>query len=279
MTKTWTGLSVANSFWIPLKRKSYQSMRTWPGGNSMAWSPNSTSPILAEAGVAADLDQELLAVARGVVAAVGFDAHVIAKRAVEEDVVPAADVERWDLDVGEVLFDGPLLPIGVVTRVGKPIEVVGGDGFRDVRAGRESFVIEGGELRERKRGGADEGVGVLFNFAPHRVGGELSGPVLIEPLFERAAVIGPVRMVIAGCHGGHYAGEVRRLRDRGEHLRGADVGAAGHADFAIRIRKRSGPFDGVVAVGDLVPEGVELAVGGVTAADVLHDHDVAVRGD
>ena len=70
-----------------------------------------------------------------------------------------------------------------------------------------------------------------------------------------------------------------RVRDRGEHLRGADVGAAGHADFAVRIGKSGGPFDSVVAVGDFVAEGVELAVGGVAAADVLHDHDVAVRGD
>ena len=118
----------------------------------------------AEAGVAADLNQEFLAVARGVVAAVGFDAHVIAERAVEEDVVPAADVECGDLDVGEVLFDGPLLPVGVVGRMREPVEIIRCDCARDRGAGGELFVIEGGEVGEGKRRRCRRGRWCLFRF-------------------------------------------------------------------------------------------------------------------
>ena len=66
-----------------------------------------------------------------------------------------------------------------------------------------------------------------------------------------------------------------RRRDRRQELRRADVGTAKHADFAVRVRQRRGPFDGVVAVVQFVLEGVELALGLITAANVLCDDDVA----
>ena len=65
---------------------------------------------------------------------------------------------------------------------------------------------------------------------------------------ERAALVGPVRVVVAGRHDRADAGQVRRMGDRGEHLRGAHVGATEHADLAIGIRQRRRPLHRVVAV-------------------------------
>ena len=70
---------------------------------------------------------------------------------------------------------------------------------------------------------------------------------------------------------------MRWVADGCEHLRGSNVGPAEHADFAVRIRQRGSPFDGVVAVVGLVFEGIPLALGGVAAAHILHDDEVATR--
>ena len=67
------------------------------------------------------------------------------------------------------------------------------------------------------------------------------------------------------------------MADRSEHLRGADIGTAQHADLAVRMRQCGGPLHRVVAIIDLVLEGVPLAVGGVAAAHILHHHHEAAR--
>ena len=68
------------------------------------------------------------------------------------------------------------------------------------------------------------------------------------------------------------------MGDGGEILRRAHVGAAEHADFAVRIGQCRGPLDGVVAVVSFIFEGIPFAFGGVSAADVLSDDDVAAGG-
>ena len=85
-------------------------------------------------------------------------------------------------------------------------------------------------------------------------------------------------MVVRCGDNGADAGEVRRVADGCEHLRSSHVGPAEHADFAVGIRQGGGPFDGVVAVVGLVFEGIPLALGGVAAAHILHDDQVAARG-
>ena len=85
-------------------------------------------------------------------------------------------------------------------------------------------------------------------------------------------------MIVAGGDDGADAGKMRRMSDGGQHLRGADVGAATHADLAVGIGQRGRPLHRVVAVIRFVLEGVPLAVGGVAAADVLNDDDVAASG-
>src|SRR6201998_1226392 len=69
-----------------------------------------------------------------------------------------------------------------------------------------------------------------------------------------------------------------RTRDGSEQLRGTDVRAAEHADFAVRLRQGRGPFDGVVAVLRFVAEGIPLAFGGESSADVLNHDEIAASG-
>src|SRR5205823_4144816 len=75
-------------------------------------------------GMAADLNQQSLTVARGFRSAVRLDAHVVAQRAGEKNVVPSADMQSGNLDIREMFFDRPLFPIGVVIWMREPVEIV-----------------------------------------------------------------------------------------------------------------------------------------------------------
>ena len=205
-------------------------------------------------------------------------ADVVAQRATLEDVVPGGDVERRNLDVLEVFFDGPLLPVAVVVGVGGPIDEVGREGAREVCTASRGVDIEDGVLREGQHVAADEGVGIVTDRAIERVLREAGAPRLVEPLFECAALVGPVFVIVAGGDDGADAGEMRGMADGGEHLRGAYVGSAPHADFAVGGWQRGGPFDGVETVFSFVLEGIPLALGGIAAADILNDDEVSACG-
>ena len=73
--------------------------------------------------------------------------------------------------------------------------------------------------------------------------------------------------------------EVRRLLDRRLPLREPDVGAADHAHLAVRPRLCRRPLHRVVAVGRLLPHGVELALRAVAAPGVLVEGRVAALGE
>jgi len=96
-------------------------------------------------------------------------------------------------------------------------------------------------------------------------------------LFKGAALVGPAVVIVAGGNHGTYTGEMRRMSRGGEHLRGTDVGTAEHANLAVGIRKGGDPLDGVVAVFGFVDEGIPVSLGGIAAANILDDHDVAAR--
>lgn len=102
-------------------------------------------------------------------------------------------------------------------------------------------------------------------------------PGFVEPLFERAALIGPVAVIVTRGDDGANAREVRRMRDGGQHLRCAHIGSAQHSDSAIGVRERGGPFNGVVAVVRFVLEGVPFAVRRISPANILDDDDIPVR--
>src|SRR5258708_2890806 len=122
-----------------------------------------------------------------------------------------------------------------------------------------------------------ERVGGFAHAPVKRVLHQAGGPRLVEPLLERAALVGPAIVVIRRRHNSKASRQMRRRGDGGQHLRGAHVRSAEHADFAIRIRQRRGPFDGVVAVLAMMLERNPSARGGKTAAHILHDDDVAER--
>ena len=68
------------------------------------------------------------------------------------------------------------------------------------------------------------------------------------------------------------------MGDGREHLRRAHVGPGKHAHLAVGVGQRGDPLHGVVAVVGLVFEGIPLTLGGVAAAHILHNHQVATRG-
>ena len=85
-------------------------------------------------------------------------------------------------------------------------------------------------------------------------------------------------VVVEAGDAGHHALQRGRLRHRGAPLGLGVVRAPEHPDADRPSPGARPPMHRVVAVVELLLARGELAVGGVAAADVLHDDDVAVRG-
>ena len=113
--------------------------------------------VAAAAGVAADRDEQVLAGAGSVISGVRLEAEVVAQRAALKDVVPGGDGERGNLDVLEVFFDGPLLPVAVVFSVGGPVEEIWGESLGEFCARTRLGNVEDGKLRERQNVDARRG--------------------------------------------------------------------------------------------------------------------------
>ncbi len=169
--------------------------------------------------MAADADNEVLVLARSFVAGVRHEAHVVAEGSALEDVIPGRDGEGWDLDVGVVLVDGPLLPVAVVGAVIEPIQKVGGKVAGQRRAIRDGRDVEDGIVLEGENGAADEGVGALTEVRLAVSLGEERGPRFVEPLVEGAALVGPVLVIVAGGDNGAYSGQMGRMAYCRQHLR------------------------------------------------------------
>src|SRR5712664_2615388 len=87
-------------------------------------------------------------------------------------------------------------------------------------------------IREWKNISPCQGIACSDRRAQQSVFCQSSRPVLAEPLFERAALIGPAVMVVRSRHIRRNSRKVWWMRNRGEKLRGSDVGAAKHSDFS-----------------------------------------------
>jgi hypothetical protein len=234
--------------------------------------------LAALSGMAANRDEEFLALACFFGGGTRFEPRVIAERAAEENIVPGGDVERGDADIGVVLFYGPTFPVIIVGGMHQPIEEIGGDDGGGSVRDRSRIEIENwvrGEGKCVDFPGRTENVLKLMG---EGVRGEPGGPRFVEPLLEGTALVCPAIVIIAGSDHRADACEVRRMSDGGEHLRSADVRPAKHADLAVRIRLSGNPLDGVVAVLGFVEEGVPVTVGSIPAANVLNEDDVAVGG-
>ena len=92
--------------------------------------------------------EQVLSGTGGFISGVSFEADVVAQRAALKDVVPGGDGERGDLDVLEVFFDGPLLPVVVVVSVGGPVEEIGRERLSEFCARMRLGDVEDGKLRE-----------------------------------------------------------------------------------------------------------------------------------
>jgi len=108
---------------------------------------------------------------------------------------------------------------------------------------------------------------------------ELLHPAQAGALVGAAGPLLRLRRVVEAGDAGHHALQRGRLRHRGTPLGLGVVGAAEHPDGAVRARHPGGPLHRVVPVVELLLARDELAVGGVAAADVLHDDHVARSGE
>ncbi len=130
----------------------------------------------------------------------------------------------------------------------EPIKIIGRDLSGGVGACGKRRVVEYRIVGEGKGGRGQQCVGVFRNQPPQRICGQLSRPILVKPLFERSALIRPAIVIVAGRYHWTDSRKVGRVSNRSQHLCGTDVRAAHHADFSVRVRQRSHPFDGIVAI-------------------------------
>src|SRR5262249_26654348 len=73
-------------------------------------------------GMSADRDKQILAASRGVIRALRFSSYVVPQRATLEDVVPRRNRQRRNADLGEMILDGPALPVIVIAWMRNPIQ-------------------------------------------------------------------------------------------------------------------------------------------------------------
>ncbi len=227
-------------------------------------------------GVAANNDEEALAVTGFCGGGVRFQTNIVTQRAAEKNVVPGSDVQSRHANIRVATFDGDALPILVVVGMREPTEEIGRKNGRG--GGRSgSGETENGITGEWERVFRPAGVGEFSDFAIEAVLCETGGPRFVEPLLKSSALIGPAIVIVAGGDNGTNTSEVGWVSGGREHLRGADVGAAEHANSSVRVWKRPRPFNGIVTVFGLVDEGTPFPFGSVAATNVLKDNDVAAH--
>src|SRR5437879_1457031 len=73
----------------------------------------------------ANVNEQALAVASCLTPSMRFQAHVVPQRAAEKDVVPSAHVVRGYLDPVVMIFNGPPLPVIVVSGMFEPVCKIG----------------------------------------------------------------------------------------------------------------------------------------------------------
>ena len=210
-------------------------------------------------------DEEAL-LAAGVGAAEGVDALEAGEGALEEDVVPGAEVEHGHVDGVEAAAAVDLVPVGAVVGVfevagevgsavlhaldpvgeGHVSVALGGEGLGEeaVLLGRVEVGLEGVHLLAGEAL-ALEGVAALEEGIGHH-------PAVLQ---GAAGVAGPALAVVGGAGDWGHRLQVGRGVGGELVLVGAEVGLADGADLAIAPGPSGEPLDGVVAVGALVAGG------------------------
>ena len=205
----------------------------------------------------------------------------VAQRPLDEDVVPAAEVQRRDVRLRRVLLGRDRVPERITVGVGEPLVVPGREPVEQVDAPQRPAPVEPLDVVHRGAHGGDLVVEVLAGGFPReqaREGERAQAPVQREAELERAALIDPALVVVGRGHvwrDRFECGNAVGPRHRRQPLGRADVGAAQHPDRAVRPGLGGAPGDRVLAVLLLGQERAPLALGVEPAAAVLHDHDVA----
>src|SRR5690606_3502940 len=103
-------------------------------------------------------------------------------------------------------------------------------------------------------------------------------PLEIEGEPPRSVLRDPVVIDARGCDARNDRYEMGWNGHRRQPLNGPFVGHPVHRDLAVRPTLLCGPLDRVVAVVDVVPEGLPLTARFIATANVLIHEDVAAPG-
>ena len=222
-------------------------------------------------------DDQALAGSRGLGGPVRAHAQEVADRAVVEDVVPAADVERWRGRRRVSLLRRDASPERVPLRVAEPFVVPGGVAVHGADSAQWAPAVELADGAAGLAQGRDlRGERLTVRFAGEECGDRerFYAPEEAEPELECAALVHPAFVVVRPRDVRHDRTERGRGLARGEPLGRADVRAAEHADLAVRPRLGGRPRDRIGAILALVDERRERPAGPEPAAAVLADDDV-----
>ena len=98
------------------------------------------------------------------------------------------------------------------------------------------------------------------------------------PLRHPAGLVDPTGMIVSRSGNRRHTLEGWRhgVVTGNQILRQPQIGLAGRPHPAVRPRQAGGPFDGIVAVGGFLKDGVVLSFGFKTAATVLGNKDIAI---
>ncbi len=197
-----------------------------------------------------------------------------------EVIVPAADEQR-----GHVLHPAPsagnvergIVPVAVEQRV---IEKILVDACVRGKRRKHAGALARGKPQPCFRIGQDGAERLLRLGVRVRGGAGLRRPDDPDAPrgIHRAARVGVLAIEVRTAHVREHRLQVRRAFHRGAVLVPRQVGCAKRAHLAVRPFLGGGPFDGVVAVGPLLRERVKRTLRAKTAANVLGDHGVAMRG-
>ena len=221
-------------------------------------------------------DDEVAALAGGLGLAFLAHAGVPAERPLAEDVEPAAEGVDGDADLLEDFLDVDLAPVVVVIGMGHPV-------FVELRVAPDKL-LHGVQRHVPEDLVVADVFGTAFEvmrthvlhdarFLPH------GAPAEIERKTPAAVESDPVVIEAGGCDVGKDGDQARRVRHRGAPLHVSQVGASLHADFAVGPGLLGGPFDGVVAVLDVVAERLPLALRLMASASVLEDVGITAPGE
>ena len=204
-------------------------------------------------------------------------AEIIPERAAQKNIVPAAHITGRHPDRAMSGFNIPARPVLVVIRVGKPVIEIRSYLIQE----REVFqwqvlkpcaqiINRADQLPEpiRRRD--------IFLDQAHigirRKAGQR--PTGVKPEGKGSALIRPAFVIVGGGNQWKNGFEMGRRTDRGEPLGRTDIGRPIHADVTIRPRLDRTPLHRVIAVQDVISEGIKLPIGRVPPASVLDDHGI-----